>query len=71
MKIICFNSVKTILMLQKHLEKTVTTTEFESMHLLKVSNEPKLIAQKHDIVQSLEFLREFQSMTILLVEHLK
>jgi hypothetical protein len=44
----------------EHLEKTVTTTEFESMHLLKVGNQPKLIAQKHDIVQSLEYLREFQ-----------
>jgi len=44
----------------EHLEKTVTTTEFKSMHLLKVSKKLKLIAQKHDIVQSLEYLREFQ-----------
>ena len=44
----------------EHLEKTVTTTDFENMHILSGNDEPKLIARKHDIVESLEFLREFQ-----------
>ena len=37
----------------KCLEKTVTTTEFQSMHLLKVSNQPKLIAKNMTLYEVL------------------